>query len=128
MCRNLAWAYLHLCNLSKCRLQRINEFCLKLWHNFIFLITICYITAKTCIKQKRICNFKRVNSITADLDIFIQINAFIYHTEPDRIRRSEFIICNFFCIHIIYALIFPRITAITESLSDCQKCILDTVT
>ena len=128
MCRNLAWAYLHLCNLSKCRLQRIYELRLKLRHDLTFFITFCHISAKTCVKQKWICNFKGIHSVTADLNIFVQIDAFIYYTEPDWISSTKLIICDFLCVDIVDSLIFSCITAITESLSDRQKCIFDTVT
>ena len=55
-------------------------------------------------------------------------DALVYHFKYDRAGRTEFVVQNFLGVEIINPLIFAGVAAVSETLTDGLKCILDALT
>ena len=120
-----AIANAHRRYFRKCRSEMRQK--LRLQHRIenIAPVFLRNIATHICVKYKWICYFVRKYAVTADRNIDVQSDIFIYHAKRDRFARSEFIIQYFFRIKIIYALVFAGIPTISKTLSNRFKCLFN---
>ena len=123
--RNLCRAKLLFRQRAESRLQSVDEFRFELVVDLLAGKLALHIAAKPCVEQQRIGDHIGIHAVAAHLHSAADTDALVYHFKYDRAGRTEFVVQNFFGVEIIYPLILAGVAAVSETLADGLKRILD---
>jgi len=105
-------------NFRKCRLQSVHKLRAKLIVHLIARIRLFDVAGYVRIEQERVFHFVRIFAEAFDGNVNIKTDVLIDNAERDGVGSAETVVHHFFEVEIIDALVFPRVAAECETLTD----------